>query len=329
MKKKAIVIVGMALLLALSACTLQTTSNDDTMSTRVAQILTQEYTEPLAATAAPAETESATAPEPTPTVPVVVVVTLRPTAEQPTATEPAVIYTGPTPTPTEGPATTEAASQEPTAVPTPGPDVDPVQRLGTAKSTDAMDSNELWNWPLGNQEYTNINFKDGFMELKANKDVAGWRLPMAEGLTDFYAEMTVKTGACKGEDNYGIIFHVPVFNRPDQGYLFTISCDGAYRLTKWNGRAAGGGSGWRLVDWTASEYIHAGSDQTNRIGIMSKDNQFYLYANGYLLNKDLALKDNDQPWSTGHFGVFASARETKGFTIYIDSMSYWDTAFVP
>ncbi|MEM5774007.1 MAG: hypothetical protein AAGU05_03325 [Anaerolineaceae bacterium] len=315
------VIVFLAAMLLLAACTLQSPSADDTMSTRVAQILTQEYTPPAATDqpVLPEETEPAQTTEPTPQV--IVVITPTPTPEPIIETE------QPTEAVTEAP--TEAPTEEPTPEVTRTSDQDPRLKLGSPDSTDPMDSNELWNWPLGDQEFTSINFEDGFMKLTAKKVEAGWRLPMVPAVTDMYVEMTVRTGKCVDDDNYGIIFHVPVFNRPDQGYLFSVSCDGAYRLTRWDGRAGANGQGWRLVDWTYSDHINAGADEVNRIGVMSKDNRFYLYANGYLLNDDFTLEDKDVPFTTGHFGVFAAARQTKNFTIYIDEISYWDTAYKP
>ena len=323
--KKAIIFLATVLLL--TACTIQAPSSDDTMATRVAQILTLEYTPPsVTDQAAPAiETEAAVPTESTPQV--IVVITPTPTLEPVVVTEP------PTEAVTEEPTeeVTEEPTEEPTAEaePTQGSDEDPRLKLGAPESTDAMDSNELWNWPLGEQEYTSMDFEDGYMALTGKKVEAGWRLPMAPAMTDMYVEMTVRTGKCVDDDSYGIIFHVPVFNRPDQGYLFTISCDGAYRLTRWDGRAGTNGQGWRLVDWTYSDHINAGADEPNRIGVMSKDNRFYLYANGYLLNDDITLEDKDKPFLTGHFGVFVAARQTQNFTIYIDEMSYWDTAYKP
>jgi len=319
--KKAIILI--VVMLVLSACTIKTASTDDSMSTRVAQILTQEYTEP-APTELPVEANTTSAAEEveTESTPqVVLIITATPTFQLPSATA----TLEPTGTNTEAPTEIPPDTPEPTQTAA----GDPRQRLGTPVSTDPMDSEEMWNWPVGDQEFTSIAFKKGSMQLSGLKTVAGWRLPMVPAVTDMYVEMTVRTGDCKQDDSYGIIFHIPVFNQPDQGYLFTVSCDGSYRLTKWDGKAGTSGKGWRLVDWTPNEHINSGSGAVNRIGVMTKGDRFYLYSNGYLMNDDLTLEDTDHPYSEGHFGVFVAARQTENFTIFIDEMSYWDSAFKP
>ena len=82
-----------------------------------------------------------------------------------------------------------------------------------------------------------------------------------------------------------------------------------------------------LIDWRASEHISTGSGAVNRLGVMTYGNKFYLYANGFLLNEDIAVEDSTFP--AGHFGVYVAARQTKNFTIYVDEMSYWQSAFQP
>ena len=320
--KKAILLITLTLVL-LSGCQLQPDTSDEEMATRVAQILTQEYIAPAQTEMVPPEiifpTVTAEAEE---LAEGIVVVTATPTvtlpAFTPTETEP------PAPSPTDTPEPT--LTPEPTSTP---PATDPAVVLGQPSSTDPMDSADLWHWPTGQQEYTAITFKDGFMEFTGLKTAAGWRLPMAPAATDIYIEMTVRTGECSADDSYGIIFRIPVFNEADRGYLFSISCDGFYRLTKWDGKAGTSGQGWRLLDWRASAYINPGANQVNRIGVMTNGDRFYLYANGYLLNDSFILQDTDNPYPGGHFGVFVTAKNTLNFTIYVDQMRYWLNSFKP
>jgi hypothetical protein len=313
------------LILALAACSPQTELTDEQMATRVAQILTEEYVAPPATELPPPEAIQSTAttePQQANTPEGVLVISATPTATVPTPTFTVTSTSTITPTPTS----TETNTPEPSLTP---PATDPRQVLGSPASTDPMNSIETWHWPDGAQEYTDIAFNDGYMELIGLQPVAGWRLPMTAAGTDMYIEMTVRPGECTGEDSYGIIFRIPVFHEADRGYLFSVSCDGFYLLTKWDGKAGENGQGWRLLDWRASEHIKPGANQVNRIGVMTYGNRFYLYANGYLLNDSFILEDVDNPYPGGHFGVFVSAKNTEDFTIYVDEMSYWLTAYKP
>ena len=316
-------IILLIIIIVLSGCA--TTPDDSDMATRVAAILTEEAPEP-------SPLEPITIDQPisdTPFVieeaqgsPDIIVITPTVTATIPTATP--TITDTPEPSPTS--TVTETNTPVPTDLPPPG---DPRVVLGTASSTDPMNDADTWNWPVGAQQYTSIAFADGFMEFTGLTDVAGWRLPMASAGTNMYIEMTVRTGDCSGEDNYGIIYRIPVFHEADRGYLFTVSCNGSYRLTKWDGKDGENGSGIRLLTWKPSQYINAGPNQTNRIGVMTIGNRFYLYANGYWLNRDFILEDSDNPYPGGHFGAFVTSKTTENFTIYVDEMSYWLSTFTP
>jgi len=309
----------------LSGCSIRQEISDTDMATRIAQVLTEEGpavspNEVLPpATEQPADFQAITQ---TAEGPQIVIVTPTPTA------------TLPPPTPTITPTFTLAPTETATATSTPVPSItppasDPRLAFGAPSAIDPMDNADIWHWPTGAQEYTSVDFKDGFMEFTGLQDVAGWRLPMTAAGTDMYIEMTVRTGQCSGEDNYGIIFRIPVFHEADRGYLFTISCDGRYRLTKWDGQAGKSGVGTRLVDWRSNSNINAGANQTNRVGVLTVDNRFYLYANGYLLNDSYILEDTKDPYPGGYFGVFVTSRETPNFTIYVDEMSYWLNAYKP
>ncbi len=320
--KKALLIVILIFLLA--ACSPQGELTDDQMATRVAQILTEEYTEPTHTETLPVEELPASeTPEATEEAP-----------EDITVISPTPTATVPSPTPTQTNTRTVTPTQTPTLTETPEPSLtppasDPRRMLGNPASTDPMNDADTWNWPVGDQDYTKMAFKNGFMEFTGVQPVAGWRLPMASAGTDMYIEMTVRTGECTADDSYGIIFRIPVFHEADRGYLFTVSCDGAYRLTKWDGKIGESGQGVRLMEWRASSYINSGPDQVNRIGVMTYGNRFYLYANGYLLNDSFILEDSTNPYPGGHFGVFVTAKNTENFTIYVDEMSYWLNGYKP
>jgi hypothetical protein len=330
MKKVLIVLLG-AILLAGCSLTGGSSLSDAQMSTRVAQLLTempQSPTETVLPTlqafgqtpSSIAPTEDNEAAEVTSTPSADLFATLTPTATQPTPTPTETL------TPTLLPTETATLTNTPQPTYTP-PATDPRMRLGPPASTDPMNDEKTWNWPIGPQEFTAIEFQGGFMGFTGLKPEAGWRLPVTTAFSDGYVEMTVKTGTCSGKDSYGIIFRVPVYQEADRGYLFSISCDGYYRFTVWDGKEGENGHGVRLIDWRRSDYIITGSNQTNRVGVMAVGKRFYLFVNGYLLSPDTHLTDDTYPG--GNFGVFVNAAVTSNFTIYVDEMSFWLNTFTP
>jgi hypothetical protein len=326
--KKALVLILIAILL--SNCGQSPESSDDDMATRVAQILTDEAPE----VAQPEQPELAAPPASETTLTILEASNTPETASEAIIITPTASATVPTATPTitDTPEPTPTGTTTLTNIPEPSttpPASDPRTILGPAAATDMMNDANTWHWPTGSQQYTSISFDDGFMAFTGLTDVAGWRLPMTSAATDLYIEMTVRTGECTGEDNYGIIYRIPVFHEADRGYLFTVSCDGRYRLTKWDGKEGENGAGVRLITWRGSGYIKVGPNQTNRIGVMTIGNRFYLFANGYWLNRDFILEDSDNPYPGGHFGIFVTSKETENFTIYVDEMSYWLSTFTP
>ncbi|NMB90829.1 MAG: hypothetical protein GYA17_20910 [Chloroflexi bacterium] len=312
--KKFIPVVLICALLAACVPGQDATPSDADMATRVAQILTS---------MPPSENVLPEVTATLPAVPTVVEITMPP----PTATE-ALATETPTEMPTETPLpVTETPAESPTPdgtltnTPVPSftaPATDPRLRLGNPTSTDPMDNADTWGWPLGPSEYTSMDFRDGAMVLAGLTSVSGWRLPITEAFTNQYIEMTVRTGTCTGNDNYGIMLRVPVFREADQGYLFGVSCDGKFNLRKWDGKVLPNGRATTLISWKANPAIVPGANQTNRLGVMVVDSRLIVYANGVQLGEA-----SDSSYPSGYFGVFVDPDQTQNFTVYIDEMSYW------
>jgi hypothetical protein len=319
---KKIIPVCVVLVLILSACDIlggaatETPMSDAQMATRVAELLST-MTTPT--------TEIVFPPTSTPTE----MVTETPTSE-PTAT-PQVEYTEII-TATPGLTTTVEATSEATAAGTQATEAtatptatatlssnDPAVYLGTPTGTDPMDNATLWQWPTGEDEYLSVTFSNSKMHMTGLTTLAGWRLPLISQQTDTYIELTANSGTCTGKDSYGIIFRVPVLKAPTQGYLFEVTCDGYYRLWKWDGEAGTKGVATALVPWNSSTLITAGANQTNRLGVMVKDDTFTLYMNG----EELASA-TDSAFSAGFFGVFVRSAESADYTVKFDQMRYWE-----
>ena len=130
---------------------------------------------------------------------------------------------------------------------------------------------------------------------------------------NFYLEAKFETSTCSGNDQYGLAFRA--INYEDgYAYYFIITCDGHYSLLK----QTTNGSSW-LFDWQISDEIHKGSNQTNILGVWAKEKNIKLYVNNKLLKE---LDDTSLP-NEGHFGPLIDARETAGFTIKMDEITYW------
>jgi hypothetical protein len=78
-------------------------------------------------------------------------------------------------------------------------------------------------------KFLKVAFADGFMQMTGLTSLAGWRLPLITQQTNTYIELTANSGNCEGKDSYGIIYRVPVFKEPNQGYLYEVTCDGYLR----------------------------------------------------------------------------------------------------
>jgi hypothetical protein len=338
MKRTALILSLIFALALLAGCFPKpdVSSVDADMATRVASILTE----------MPAP-EEPPAVEPLPEEPEVeapaVEVTLPPTeTPEPTEVMPPTETPLPSPTavPTETPdanatvlpavplATATQAGPGPTPPPTltPGAPVaaptasgtDPRNRFGTPASTDPMNNSDTWFWPTGANPFTSVEFRDGAMRLTGLTEDAGWRMAAIDATTSLYVEMTAFSPSCSGKDNFGFIFRVPVRSEPDQGYLFSVSCDGRYNLWKWDGKDTPKGKATTLIWWKASGAIQTGSNASNRVGVLTYEDRLILFINGVKVDEY-----KDKTFSSGHFGVFVNPDATENYTIVIDEMSYW------
>ena len=321
MKKAALFIALLTILLSACAPGSSPTLTDSEMATRVAAILTGMPSNTVPPTVAPSNTP--VTPQPTPRVihdtpqatntPLITTATGTKAASTKAVVVPTETHTPRTPTITKTPADT----LEPSITP---PNADPGTTLGNPTGTDPMDNPDKWTWPVGKDKFTSNGFDDGHMWLTGLSTKPGW-VVSAVHIDDAYIEETVKTEGCSGSDNYGFIFRVPVLCTADRGYLFAISCDGKFSVWAWDGRVGTNGTRTVLIDWKASQYIHTGSNQTNRLGVRAQDTKLTLYVNGARLGETTT-----STYSEGYLGVFVNPDATKNFTVDVQEMKYWNTA---
>ncbi|MBE0698530.1 MAG: hypothetical protein IH586_16560 [Anaerolineaceae bacterium] len=303
----------------LPAIAVTATISSDQMQTQISEMLTVMPT----ATAMVGDGGISTATPVLPTLEIggaVITATIEASPTSTAATESQVEAATATPVPptnTPNPTAT-TQPQGPTAT---LPQGDPRSRLGAPKSTDPMDKENFWIWPTGSDQFSRAEFTNGTQVITSLDPKDGWRLanPLGREFTNTYLEATFKTGACAGLDHYGIILRVPVIREPDQGYLFSVSCDGRYSLRRWNGEILPKGEMKKLVEWTANSAINSGPNQTNRLGIFAVGKRLILYVNGKLLTEA-----QDSNYSSGYFGVLLGHDATANFSVQLDEMSYWE-----
>jgi len=108
-----------------------------------------------------------------------------------------------------------------------------------------------------------------------------------------------------------------IFRAPDtsEGYLISISCDGSFRLSKWESEEE---EYTTLESWTSSEHLENGPGGVNRLGVLVKGTMITGFINGRQV-----FELNDGTFTSGRFGVLVAASNTAGFTAYLDQVVYW------
>ncbi len=245
---------------------------------------------------------------------------------QPTAT---VMLPSATFAPTETSIPTETATATGTnSTPTPAATVTPSVASATPTSIAGDPKTALGNpsWQANfdkdktfgkiDNENTKISQANGALLLtgvNANGWL-GWSLSFSQQPKNFYLEATLNPQTCAGSDQYGVMFRAPDVNG---GYFYGFTCDGRYFLQAANFNDLDK----MIVPLTASDgAIAAGANQTNRLGVMVKEDKISLYANGKLLKEvtDTSFKDK------GYIGAFITPYKTAGFTVKMTALSLWN-----
>jgi hypothetical protein len=193
---------------------------------------------------------------------------------------------------------------------------DPVKSLGQPNWKD--DLTNAGNWFLSGSftsDNTEFSPSGGGITATSAKTSDGlrWYLYYEKKPKNIYIEGKFDISGCSGKDQYGIVFRAP--NMQDgYAYFYGLTCDGGYTLRKWDT------SGLSVVlENTSGSSINAGSNKTNILGVWAKDDRIRLYVNGQFLQEI----SNSSLNNDGHFGLFINARETPGFTVKLDEISYW------
>ncbi len=225
-----------------------------------------------------------------------------------TPAETTVVSATPTLSQTQG--ATSTATFTPTATGIPG---DPSTSLGQPDWKDDFQKASTWGLQSPYDDgHTRVSINPGMIVLTSydSNGWRGWRM-MNTNIKNFYLETTIQTQTCSGSDLYGIVFRAQNNNK---GYWLTITCDGHYSLDVGDINTLD-----PVIDSKSSSLIKAGSNQTNKFGIMAQGNKISIYINGKLAED----ATNDAMVNAGTFGYFIAGNKTANFTIQSTEIAYW------
>ena len=216
-----------------------------------------------------------------------------------------------TPESSPTPTLTPTATISPTSTSPPG---DPTAGLG--EPTYEEDFSDAAYWLQYNDANSIVKIQDNSLRFtkKSANNYSLWTASWPT-LQDYYLDVVAQVpGDCSGKDEWGILFRTPDASK---GHIFTITCDGYYRLRLWDGTNMD-----LLVESTESEHINTGSAAFNRIGVKAVDEEISLYVNGFFL----ATINSNAYDVVGPYGVTINAVDTDNLTVHFTELRYWDLA---
>jgi hypothetical protein len=203
------------------------------------------------------------------------------------------------------------ATATPSPVPTQNiePTLDLRQGMGELQFGDNFTTPSLWQTAAS--DAGSIAFGNGVLTL-AVKQAKTSLLSMrsAGSLTDFYLQMGITPGLCRGQDAFGIVVRAASnFNY----YRFLTNCDGQLRVERVkNGVAV------VLQDWTPTGQLMPGSMQGFQIGILANKNEFRVF-----INDIFQFYVRDTVWTAGGLGVYARSAGDTPLTVNFSDLSVW------
>jgi hypothetical protein len=219
-------------------------------------------------------------------------------------------------------ATVASTPQQPTQTALPTQTMQPTTTFTPTPTNSPEDPRELLgepsqvtfntSWYLEDDDHTIIDLKDNKLVMTSIQPV-GWYTWSIHPprLGDHYLEAKIHVKQCSGNDSYGMIFRAG--DDYASGYFVGLTCDGKYNLRTYDQNAFR-----NLVEWTQSDAVLSGSDQTNRLGVKSEGSRLTIYINGKMIKEV-----QDSTFSNGMFGFFISGNATPNFTIEVETLDYW------
>jgi pSer/pThr/pTyr-binding forkhead associated (FHA) protein len=191
---------------------------------------------------------------------------------------------------------------------------------GTAEAVEKVDgdlilvyeddfSNPSSGWDDAFDRYTTKQYGNNkyYIEVTTSNLVA-WGLAN-RSVSDFRLDVDAAQETGPNNNGYGILFR---FQDRDNYYRFDISGDGFFLLSKFHA-----GEWVTLVPWTASSAVNVGQS-ANRLTVEALGSQIRVYANDTLL-----AEVEDNTFSQGNFGFFASTFSDPNLTVSFDDIQLW------
>jgi len=197
--------------------------------------------------------------------------------------------------------------------------VQSVNDLGLGEPTAVETFNSATSvWPLGEDDNLRYEIADGKLLMTAREPIGDqWRINYQSEVSDLYLQAEFITGkGCSGKDSYGLIIRSTAQDSGiyNNGYIYTFSCDGNYRLYRLTA-----GEYVSLLEWTPTVSLHTGPNQPNQMGIWAKGDLLMLYVNG---KKVAEVLDGIHP--LGYYGLVVRAEGEQDFQVAVDEVRYWD-----
>jgi hypothetical protein len=192
------------------------------------------------------------------------------------------------------------------------PTTDIQKPVGQAVWTDSFENGK--NWTMYQDEHTTFTIKDGHLTMTALiADSWDGALLSWQKMSDFYLEAAFHADECSGLNNYGLQVRAGEANDSNNGYWFSVSCNGYFNL-----RRMSNGKSYSLIPWTFISVFQPALVQEHRLGFLAQGEQLVLFIDDQFL-----AEFEDETYPSGVFGPFISAVETPGFQIDVEQIASW------
>lgn len=162
-------------------------------------------------------------------------------------------------------------------------------------------------WQAESDAAAQVGTQDGVMRIYvAVPNQLAWASAERE-FSDFYLAVEATQFAGPDDNEYGVLVRM---QDPDHFYRFSISGDGYYMVSKYDGET------WEPLngDWTLSDSIHTGA-ATNLLEVICQGATMTFLVNGEQL---VQIKDTD--YSRGNIGLYAGSFFESGVEVHFDNL---------
>jgi hypothetical protein len=172
-------------------------------------------------------------------------------------------------------------------------------------------------WDTASSGDASAQVSEGQLTLAVSEDqLTITSLRSEPNLVDFYAEVTVVTSLCRGDDQYGAVFRAAAGGNY---YRFLLSCSGLVRLER-----VRGGSAEVLQNWAASSDVPRGAPAEVKLGIWISGTEMHL-----LLNDHAQFIVRDPVFTIGRLGFFAYSSGDTPVIVSFRDLQVYTVPYIP